>query len=86
MIESLNRFLYDTKPTVLRLLRLISISLTTITIGLIIYIIGFPNDDVNMAGMQIAMGIIFQTFAISYFVKLLYSFERINFIKDTRNV
>ena len=83
MRESLNRFIYDTRTRVNRFFRITTGVSTFVAAGLIIYIIGFPQSDTKVDLVRFSMDFIFGIFALSYFVKLIYSFERIRFIKDT---
>ncbi len=82
-MEALNRFLYDTRPYVLRIVRSASAIATFVAIGLILYLIGFPADSDYYPTVFAFMEVIFGVFAISYFVKLLYSFERRALVKES---
>ena len=83
MLEKFNRFIYDTKDVVLRILGIISFISTCVAIGLILYVIGFPSNTQNMMIVQSSMDIVFEVFAISYFIRVIYSFNRTEFIKNT---
>jgi len=83
VLERFNQFIYDTKSSVLGIVGFISTIATMATIGLIIYVVGFPATAENMTFIEKVMDVVFQVFAITYFVKVIYSFERIKFIKET---
>lgn len=83
MLEQFNRFIYDTKNVVLNSISVITFITTIVAIGLILYVIGFPADANNMMIIQSSMDVMFEIFAVSYFIQVIYSFERIKFIRET---
>lgn len=83
MREKLYSFLYDSKERVLGFLLLITRIGAAIAVGLIVYQNGFNHTGVETSLIHRVFEVIFGVFALHYFARLLYSFERWQFIKLT---
>ncbi len=83
MRERIYRFLYDSKDKVLGILHLFSQLSAFSALCLIIYQNGFRLSQKETIIIHETFELVFGVFAINYFARLLYSFERIQFIKNT---
>ena len=83
MRERIYRFLYDSKDKVLGILHLFSQLSAFSALCLIIYQNGFRLSQKETVIIHETLELLFGVFAINYFARLLYSFERIQFIKNT---
>lgn len=81
--EDVNTFLYDSQKGVIITLRTTIQITSLIAIGLLIYYHGFPIEaSTKEILFEIIKGV-FGIFIINYCVRLFYSFEKIEFIKNT---
>lgn len=83
MRERIYRFLYDSKDKVLGILHLFSQLSALSALCLIIYQNGFRLSHKETLIIHETFEILFGVFALNYFARLLYSFERLEFIKHT---
>lgn len=83
MRERLYSFLYDSKDKVLGLLHLFSQLSAFSALCLIIYQNGFRLSQKETVIILETFELLFGVFALNYFARLLYSFERIQFLKQT---
>ncbi len=83
MIERLNEFLYDTKGIVLRIAKGVSIVSALLALTLIVYENGYHLSPEQSTEVHKGMDAIFTMFCLVYFVRLLYSFDRLDFLKHT---
>lgn len=84
LAERLNRFLYDSRPVVLKITRLIvSISIFGGFV-LLMYAYGFDLGEQNLRLLLQVSDLIFAIFVISYFIRWLYAFRRTDFLRSTR--
>ncbi len=83
MRERIYRFLYDSKDKVLGILHLFSQLSAFSALCLIIYQNGFRLSQKETIIIHETFELLFGVFAINYFARLLYTFERIQFIKNT---
>lgn len=83
MRERIYSFLYDSKDKVLGLLHLFSQLSALSAFCLIIYQNGFRLSEKETLIIHETFEVLFGVFALNYFARLLYSFERIQFIKNT---
>ena len=82
MRELLYSFLYDSKDRVLGVLKVLTKFAALLAFGLIVYQNGFILTKLETTVIHEIFEVLFGVFAVNYFVRLLYSFERIAFIKD----
>ena len=81
--ERVNLKLFSSKETVLLIFRIQSSIVATIAIGLLIYIIGFPqNDEIRHIEIYF-MKFLFGFYILNYFVRFLYTFEPRKFFQST---
>lgn len=81
--EKLNRTLYDSKLKVYAFMRRTTYVLTLVSIGLLIYAHGVEESPVTLHMLYYAIDAILAIFVIIYFFRILYTFERIKFLKRT---
>ena len=82
MIEILNSILYESKGFVLRLFKVISGLATGAAFGLLIYENGVLLDTATSIRIHEWYDLIFVFYAINFFIKFLYSFERMEYFKS----
>lgn len=80
--EKINIFLFDSKEKVLHYLRIISIIVTIIVMGAVVYYYGFPKTESSfrMSFLAVRFSLIF--FLLRYFILLFYDFHPLKFIKE----
>ncbi len=83
MRELLYSFLYDSREKVLRATRLFTVFCALAALCLFLYEYGFPITEQVETEIHRWINLFFLFFATQYFIRLLYSFERIDFIKHT---
>ncbi len=83
MIDRFNDFLYDSKVQVLRVIKTLTFLGALVAVGLILYENGYHLTPEQSKSVHGGMEAIFGIFSVGYFIRLLYSFERIDFIKST---
>ena len=81
--ESLNRFLYGSKLWAYALMRRTTYVLTVIAVGLLIYAHGVEQDPVMLVKLYRAIDVILSIFVIIYFLRILYAFVRLEFLRRT---
>jgi len=81
--EKVNLKLFSSKETVLLIFRIQSSLVATLAIGLLIYIVGFPqNDEIRTIEIYF-MKFLFGFYILNYLVRFLYTFEPGKFIRST---
>lgn len=83
MRERLLSFLYDTKTKGLIINKVISIVCAVFSLCLITYQFGFPHNSIFLAFLRDTLDFIFATFALTYFVRVIYSLDSIKYIRGT---
>ncbi|MBC5773737.1 ATPase [Pontibacter sp. KCTC 32443] len=81
--EQLNRFLYGSKLTAYALMRRTTYVLTILSVGLLIYAHGVVESPIELRYLFYAIDAILAVFVLIYLLRILYSFERIKFLKRT---
>lgn len=81
--ESLNRLLYDSKLTAYKIMRRTTYTLTFVAIGLLILAHGVVENPAQLQLLFYAIDGILAIFVIIYFLRILYTFERLKFLKRT---
>lgn len=81
--ESLNRFLYSSKLRAYALMRRTTYTLTVAAVGLLIYAHGVEQDPVTLNKLYRSIDAILSIFVFIYLLRILYAFERIEFLKRT---
>ncbi|MHC2991876.1 ATPase [Pontibacter sp. HJ8] len=81
--ETLNRALYGTKLTAYATMRRTTYLLTLISVGLLVYAHGVVEDQEKLRLLYYIIDWILAVFVIIYFIRILYNFERKNFLKRT---
>ena len=82
-LERLNRALYGSKLTVYALMRRTTYLLTILSVGLLIYAHGVVESPVKLRSLYYAIDAILAVFVFIYFLRILYSFERVKFLRRT---
>jgi len=81
--ERVNLKIFSSKETVLLIFRIQSSLVATLAIGLLIYIIGFPqNDEIRHIEIYF-MKFLFGFYILNYIVRFLYTFEPAKFLRST---
>jgi len=83
MRELLYSFLYDSREKVLRTTRFFTVLCALAALSLFLYEYGFPITEEIETKIHKWINLFFLFFATQYFIRLLYSFERADFIKHT---
>ncbi|MGD1842487.1 MAG: TrkH family potassium uptake protein [Thermonemataceae bacterium] len=81
--ENLREFLYSTKEEAATVLRAVSIGNSVLALSLLLFIYGFPLKKADVNFLFAILNLVFIVFTLHYFLRLLYAFERKQFIKDT---
>lgn len=82
--EFVNLSIYDSKQTVLSILRVARLIISVLALGSAIYYFGFPIDEKHI---PLFIGIVrgtFIFFIVSYIIRFLFDFEPRNFIKENK--
>ncbi|MCP4522280.1 MAG: ATPase [Cytophagales bacterium] len=82
-IQRLNELLYDSKEAVLKGVKVTTFFAALVAIILIVLENGYHLDADESSIVHNCMSVIFGVFSVGYFIRLLYDFERIEFIKST---
>lgn len=81
--EKVNLKLFSSKETVLLIFRIQSSLVATMAIGLLIYIVGFPQNDEIRSIEIYFMKFLFGFYILNYLVRFLYTFEPGKFLRST---
>ena len=81
--ENIYLFLYNKKVSVLHTLRILSILFSIGGVGLMVYFYGFPHTFGEKENLIKIFKALFAYYILSYFIRLIYSFEIRAFIKET---
>jgi trk system potassium uptake protein TrkH len=81
--EQLNNLLYGSKELAYRILRIVSYINSFLGLGLLIYGFGFDLSIEEAMTVYTLMNTVFIIFVIDYLLRILYSFNRVNFLKRT---
>ncbi|MEJ8758302.1 potassium transporter TrkG [Pontibacter sp. H259] len=81
--EQLNRFLYGSKLTAYALMRRTTYLLTFLSVGLLVYAHGVEQDPTMLQQLYYGIDAILAIFVLIYLLRILYTFERIKFLKRT---
>lgn len=82
MFDKLNSFLYDSREKVINFFGTLLAVFTLAAFGLLIYDFGFPLTASEKIILRAGMDIVFGFYALNFFIKLLYSFDRISFLRN----
>ncbi len=83
LIDTLNAFIYDSKNKVLTVSKALSGFFSLCAVALVIYELGFPLSVAEEHLVLQGFNLLFGYFAFHYFLNLFYTFERIDFIKNS---
>jgi len=81
--EQLNRLLYGSKLRAYALMRRTTYLLSLLSVGLLVYAHGVVQDPATMQYLFYAIDGILAVFVIIYFLRILYTFERVKFLRRT---
>ncbi|MBC5993432.1 TrkH family potassium uptake protein [Pontibacter cellulosilyticus] len=81
--ETLNRILYGSKLTAYAIMRRTTYVMAFLAVGLLIYAHGVVESPVRLHNLYYAIDGILAIFVIIYFLRILYAFERVKFLKRT---
>jgi trk system potassium uptake protein len=85
MRETIFSFLYDTKEKALLINKFFSVLCICVSLFLIIYQFGFPLSQDQLYTVRQVIDVLFGAFAFTYFVRLIYHLDAIDYIKSTKN-
>ncbi|MEJ8801460.1 TrkH family potassium uptake protein [Pontibacter sp. H249] len=81
--ETLNRVLYGSKLTAYAIMRRSTYVLSVLAVVLLIIAHGVVESPLRLQMLFYAIDVIFAVFVIIYFLRILYTFERVKFLKRT---
>lgn len=81
--ERINLFLYTNKDITLRSLRIISVLVGFVALGLTIYYYGFPHTTSETEQLVTYFKGLFGYYLFSYIIRILYSFDLSSFFKNS---
>lgn len=81
--EKVNLKIFNSKDTVTLIFRIQSSLVAVMAIGLLIYSIGFPQNDESRKVEIFFIKFLFGFYILNYFVRFLYTFEPAKFIRST---
>ncbi|HEY4652659.1 MAG TPA: potassium transporter TrkG [Pontibacter sp.] len=81
--EQLNRLLYDSKLKAYALMRGTTYLLTVLSVGLLVYAHGVVESPVTLQHLYYVIDGILAVFVLIYLLRILYTFERLKFIRRT---
>lgn len=81
--ERVKLFLYNNKDLTLRSLRFISVIIGVCAVALMVYYYGFPHTEAETEMLVSYFKGLFGYYIFSYFVRMLYSFDILEFIKSS---
>ncbi len=81
--ERVNLKIFNSKDIVLLIFRIQSSLVAVMAIGLLIYSIGFPQNDESRKVEIFFMKFLFGFYIFNYFVRFLYTFEPAKFLRST---
>ncbi|HEY4652658.1 MAG TPA: potassium transporter TrkG [Pontibacter sp.] len=81
--EQLNRALYGSKLTAYSLMRRTTYVLTILSVGLLVYAHGVVESPVELQLLYYAIDGILTIFVLIYILRILYTFERVKFLRRT---
>ncbi len=81
--ERVNLKIFNSKDTVALIFRIQSSLVAVLAIGLLIYSIGFPQNDESRKVEIFFMKFLFGFYILNYFVRFLYTFEPGRFLRST---
>ncbi len=82
--ERLNKLLYDSRPAVLAVTRVVMTLATLSGLVLLVYMYGYNPHGKNLHHALAGIDVIFTVFVVSYLVRLLYAFRRMEYLRSTR--
>ncbi|MFM8950006.1 MAG: potassium transporter TrkG, partial [Bacteroidota bacterium] len=81
--EKVNLRIFSSKETVLLIFRIQSALVAAMALGVLVYIVGFPQND-EIRGIEIFfMKFLFGFYVLNYLVRFLYTFEPAKFLRTT---
>lgn len=81
--ERINLLIYDSKPTVLRIGRMVSFLISLLALGTLVYFYGFPRTE---EGARWSLSIVqgsFTFYVLHYLLRIFYDFSPVQYIKRT---
>ena len=81
--EELNRVLYGSKLRAYAIMRRTTYLLALLSVGLLVYVHGVAQDQETVQRLFYAIDAILAVFVLIYLLRILYTFERVNFLKRT---
>lgn len=81
LVERLNNLLYSSKLKVLGSLSALKLVISMASLVLLVYGYGFRLDDQEMKMVFLGLDIIFVAIIATFFINLLYSFRRVEFLR-----
>ena len=81
--EKVNLRIFSSKETVLLIFRVQSALVAAMALGVLVYIVGFPQND-EIRGIEIYfMKFLFGFYVLNYLVRFIYTFEPAKFLRTT---
>jgi trk system potassium uptake protein TrkH len=81
--EKVNLFIYDSKPTVLRILSILNLLVAIIAISVLVSYYGFPQNEESRNNLTGIIGYTFAFYILRYLIKLFYDFNVKEYISQT---
>jgi potassium uptake TrkH family protein len=81
--EELNRVLYGSKLRAYAIMRRTTYLLALLSVGLLVYVHGVAQDPTMVQRLFYAIDAILAIFVVIYLLRILYTFERVKFLKRT---
>jgi trk system potassium uptake protein len=80
--EFINLRIFDSKKTVLTILRGLSLLISILALGGIVYFHGFPKDEQSLRIYWLIINISFSFYVLKFLIRLFYDFRPDNFLKE----
>lgn len=81
--ERINIILYDSKEQVLFFMKLLSLVVSLVAIGALVYYYGYPQTEDTRLFILNLIKASFSFYVLHYFIKILYNFSPLSFLKKT---
>lgn len=79
--EALNHFLYGSREKAYTSIRTVTFISSVAAMGLVVYSFGFPLTAYERKQLFYGFDVIFAIFVLAYFIRLLYAFRRLHFVR-----
>ncbi len=80
--EYINLRIFSSKNAVLLILRIMSLLISTIAIGSIVYFHGYSKTDLSISIYKLIIHLSFSFYVIKFLIRVFYNFQPVKFLKD----